>query len=142
MSDWFRRVTECTRGNSITTRCYLWVSTLRSRPWARRPNWPKGRVNARPLDSRVFIKHVPCIPAMFQKLPLLPQNPAAARCPPVGLQPAQKNARFSTSSSSVIFESGQSFLGHNFTHSDHFKKPNTLCKLSFCFFKILRWRVF
>jgi len=51
-----------------------------------------------------------------------------------------KNARFSTSSSGVIFESGQSFLGHNFTHSDHFKKPNTLCKLSFCFFKILRWR--
>jgi len=61
----------------------------------------------------------------------LPQNLAAARCPPVGLQPAQKKAaRFSTSPSGVIFESGQSFLGHNFTGSEHFRKPNTLCKFS------------
>ena len=34
--------------------------------------------------------------AMFQGLALLPQNPAAARCPPVGLQPAHTDARFST----------------------------------------------
>ncbi|WP_413529683.1 hypothetical protein [Rahnella inusitata] len=32
-----------------------------------------------------------------------------------------KKARFSTSPSGVIFERGQSFLGHNFTHSDQFK---------------------
>jgi len=37
---------------------------------------------------------VPCIPALFQKLLLLPQNPAAARFPPVGLPPAQKLAVF------------------------------------------------
>jgi len=81
---------------------------------------------------------VPCIPATFQALPLLPQNPAAARCPPVGFNPRRKAARFSTSSSCVIFESGQSFSGHNVTHSDHFEKPNTFCKFSF--FKKVGWR--
>ncbi|MFF6012655.1 hypothetical protein [Rahnella sp. R3(2024)] len=45
--------------------------------------------------------------AMLQRLALLPQNPAAARCPPVGLQPAQKHARFSTTPYGVIFERGQ-----------------------------------
>jgi hypothetical protein len=59
---------------------------------------------------------------MFQRLSLLPQNPAAARFPTSGYNPRIKHARFSTSSSGVIFERGQSFLGHNFTHSDHFKK--------------------
>ncbi|MBF7996772.1 hypothetical protein [Rahnella laticis] len=37
----------------------------------------------------------------------MPQNPAAARFLPVGLQTARKNTRFSTSPFSVIFESGQ-----------------------------------
>ncbi len=44
--------------------------------------------------------------AMFQGLPVLPQNPAASRYPPVGLQPAQTDARFSTSPFGVIFERG------------------------------------
>jgi len=43
---------------------------------------------------------------------------------------AKKAARFSTSPSGVIFESGQSFLGHNFTGSEHLRKPNTLSKFS------------
>jgi len=71
---------------------------------------------------------------MFQVFLLLPQKPAAARCPPVGLQPAQKNARFSTSSSGVIFERGQRFLGHNFTHSEHFKKTKYVVQTFFLFF--------
>ncbi|QLK60544.1 hypothetical protein GE278_07125 [Enterobacteriaceae bacterium Kacie_13] len=63
----------------------------------------------------------------------MPQNPAAARFPPVGLQPAQKRAVFHLSSG-AIFERGHSFLGHNFTRSDHFEKSNTFCKFSFLFF--------
>jgi hypothetical protein len=47
-----------------------------------------------------------------------------------GYNPRKKTARFSTSPSGVIFESGQSFLGHNLTGSEHFRKPNTLCKFS------------
>jgi hypothetical protein len=45
--------------------------------------------------------------ALFQQLLLVPQNPAAARFLPVGLQTARKDTRFSTSPFSVIFESGQ-----------------------------------
>ncbi|AVF33784.1 hypothetical protein [Rahnella sikkimica] len=44
--------------------------------------------------------------AMFQELLLLPQNPAAARFPALGLQTARKDTRFSTSRFDVIFESG------------------------------------
>jgi len=43
---------------------------------------------------------------MIQTLLLLPQNPAAARYPPLGLQPAQTDARFSTTPFGVIFERG------------------------------------
>ncbi|QLK61864.1 hypothetical protein GE278_14245 [Enterobacteriaceae bacterium Kacie_13] len=71
---------------------------------------------------------------MFQGLLLLPQNPAALRCPPVGLQPAPKNARFFTSPYGVVFERGQTLLGHNFAHSDHFKKPNTFLPIFFSYF--------
>ncbi|MBU9828478.1 hypothetical protein J1779_00830, partial [Rahnella sp. FC061912-K] len=55
--------------------------------------------------------------AMFQGLALLPQNPAASRCPPLGLQPAQTDARFSTTPSGVIFERGQ-WLCHSKDHRD------------------------
>jgi hypothetical protein len=67
---------------------------LRLRPWAATQTGLKGGLSPPPLRIPGSLKHVPCIPALFQKLLLLPQNPAAARFPPVGLQPAQKLAVF------------------------------------------------
>ncbi|WP_192938032.1 hypothetical protein [Rahnella sikkimica] len=48
--------------------------------------------------------------AMFQWPQLVPQNPAAARFPRVGLQTARKDTRFFISPSGVIFESGHWLL--------------------------------
>jgi len=90
------------------------------KPWARRPNWlqvkiktlgchpnwPKGRVSARPLDTRAFLTARCRSLALFQQYLLVPQNPAAARFPSLGLQTALKDTRFSTSRFGVIFESG------------------------------------
>jgi len=59
--------------------------------------------------------------AMFQHPPLLPQNPAAAQSPPVGFQPAQKNARFSTTPPARFLSAAGGFLGRNLTLFDSLK---------------------
>ena len=59
--------------------------------------------------------------AMFQHPPLLPQNPAAAQSPPVGFQPAQKNARFSTTPPARFLSAAGGFLGRHLTNFDFLK---------------------
>ncbi|MBV6821246.1 hypothetical protein KWG64_25220 [Rahnella sp. PD12R] len=47
---------------------------------------------------------------MFQKIQLLPQNPAAARFPPVGLQTARKDSRFFTSPYGAILKAANGYV--------------------------------
>ncbi|MBV6819482.1 hypothetical protein KWG64_16195 [Rahnella sp. PD12R] len=89
-----------------------------SRPWVATQTGFKERLSPRPLKiPGSFTARYRSL-AIFQQLRLLPQNPAAARFLPVGLQTARKDTRFSTSPFSVIFESGHSFLIRNLTVFD------------------------
>ncbi len=77
------------------------------KPWVATQTGFKERLSPRPLKIPGSFTARYRLLAMFQQPHLLPQNPAAARFPPLGLQTAQKDTRFSTSPYSVIFESGQ-----------------------------------
>jgi hypothetical protein len=83
---------------------------------------------------------VPSNPALFQKRQLLPHNPAAARCPPFGLQPAQNRAVFHLSSG-AIFERGQRLFRSQLHRLGSHEKQNTLLNIQLVFsFKMVGWR--
>ncbi|MBF7978061.1 MULTISPECIES: hypothetical protein [Rahnella] len=88
---------------------------------------PKGALTRAPSGHPRFLTARYRSLAIFQRLRKMPQNPAAARFLPVGLQTARKNTRFSTSPFSVIFESGQRLFSSQPRHDIHnFEKQRSL----------------
>ncbi|MBF7995667.1 hypothetical protein IV435_14170 [Rahnella sp. SAP-29] len=77
------------------------------KPWVATQTGFKERLSPRPLKIPGSFTARYRLLAMFQQPHLLPQNPAAARFPSLGLQTARTDTRFSTSRFGVIFESGQ-----------------------------------
>ncbi|WP_192938097.1 hypothetical protein [Rahnella sikkimica] len=64
--------------------------------------------------------------AIFQRLWLVPQNPAAARCPSFGLQTSQKHARFSTTPAARFLKAAGGLFKDNNSKDNNCKDNNRL----------------
>ena len=82
-----------------------------------RPNRPQGWSIATTLEN----------PGLFKTCAMHPGYVS-------GISAIAAKTRRCAVSSGVIFERGQRFLGHNFTHSEHFKKTKYVVQTFFLFF--------
>jgi hypothetical protein len=104
-----------------------WVATQtglrpKSRPWARRPNWPKGRVNARALWTPALFNCALPLAGYFPAAPASAANAAAARYSHFGFEPARKKTlAVSHHSFDVVLKAARDFLVRNLTADCYLK---------------------
>jgi hypothetical protein len=102
---------------------------LRSKPWARRPNWPKGRVNARALWTPALFNSALPLADYVSVIPASAANAAAARSFRFGFEPARKKTlAVSHRSLNAVFKAANGFLVRNLAISfmilkKHSKRP-------------------
>src|SRR5471030_858960 len=83
---WDLADTAC-QGSLNSFGCSIANSTSTSRPWARRPHWPKGGLNEPPLESCVFLTaRYRWVIGHVLKLPREAQNVTASPSPNFGIR--------------------------------------------------------
>ncbi|MBV6816802.1 hypothetical protein KWG64_02460 [Rahnella sp. PD12R] len=85
-----------------------------AKPWARRPNWPKGRVNARALWTPALFNSALPLADYVSAISASAANAAAARSFRFGFEPARKKTlAVSHRSLNAVLKAANGFLVRN-----------------------------